>query len=59
VLYSLVKASRRLERVQAALLEQLSIALHCSDCLEQLAPLSIRLVPRERLALMEGAQLSM
>ena len=57
VLLCLVKAAVRLERVQAAVLEQLASCLHCSDCLEQLAPLTIRLVNRERLAAMTEASL--
>jgi hypothetical protein len=53
VLLCLVKASTRLERVQAAFLEQLAVSLHCADALDLLAPLCLRLVTKERLGTME------
>jgi hypothetical protein len=53
VLVSLVKASTRLERVQAAFLEQLAVSLHCADALDLLAPLCLRLITKERLGTLE------
>ncbi len=53
MLLSLVKASTRLERVQAAFLEQLAVSLHCADALDLLAPLCLRLITKERLGTME------
>jgi len=57
VLLSLVKASTRLERVQAAFLEQLAVSLHCADALDLLAPLCLRLITKERLGTMEVRRL--
>jgi hypothetical protein len=59
VLLCLVKASTRLERVQAAFLEQLAVSLHCADGLDLLASLCLRLVTKERLGTMEVRVLSM
>jgi hypothetical protein len=58
VLLSLVKASTRLERVQAAFLEQLALSLHCADALDLVAPLCLRLITKERLGTMEVRRLS-
>lgn len=49
VVLCLVRASVRLERVQAVLLDQLAVSLHTADSLDQLAPLTLRLVNRDRL----------
>ena len=58
VLLSLVKTSTRLERVQAAFLEQLAVSLHCADALDLVAPLCLRLITKERLGTMEVRRLS-